>query len=186
MRYGSVIENPRLVLVVSNVEYVPMERQNVGILKLSKRLMFSRIITKYMRELRQFLTHVITAKRKLKELYYTTRDADFKADMKALVASTIGVQKTLEDLVNLTQKSRIARKLLEDRKVSLTLQKWSAGFPKRVSTFVKRKRKMEPEHLGHYYEALSDYIRTIHEELTSWILDIETLRDIPKPPKRES
>ena len=148
--------------------------------------MFSSIIAKYMRELRQFLTHVITAKRKLKELYYTTRDADLKADLKALVASTIGIQKTLEDLINLTQKSRIARKVLEDRKVSLTLRKWSTGLPKRVSTFVKRKKKMNQEHLSRYYEAISDYFLTIHEELTSWVLDIERLREIPRPPKRDS
>ena len=138
--------------------------------------MFSRFTAKYMRELRQFLTHVITAKRKLKEIYYTTRDADLKVDMKELVASTIGIQKTIEDLVKLSQKSKIARKVLEDRKVSLTLRKWSVGFPKRVSTFVKRKKKMSREHLSRYYDSLLEYIQGISEELTAWVLDIETLR----------
>lgn len=137
-----------------------------------------------MRELRQFQSHVITAKRKLKEIYYTSRDEDLKADMKELVASTIGIQKTLEDLAKLAQKSKVARKILEDRKVSLTLRKWSIGFPKRVSTFAKRKKKMKWEHLSQYYESLLEYIRSISEELTAWILDIETLREIPKPPKK--
>jgi hypothetical protein len=139
-----------------------------------------------MRELRQFLTHVINAKRKLKEIYYTTRDDDLKVDMKELVASTIGIQKTVEDLVKLAQKSKIARKVLEDRKVSLTLRKWSVGFPKRVSTFVKRKKKMSREHLSRYYESLLEYILSISQELAAWILDIETLREIPRPPKKRS
>lgn len=136
-----------------------------------------------MRELRQFLTHIVIAKRKLKEIYYTTRDDDIKADMKELVATTIGIQKITEELVNLSQKSKIARKVLEDRKVSLTLRKWSVGLPKRVNAFANRKKKMSQEHLSRYYNALHEYIHGIGEELTSWIVDIETLREIPHPPK---
>jgi hypothetical protein len=139
-----------------------------------------------MRELRQLLTHVMTAKRKLKEIYYTTRDADLKADVKALVASIIGIQKTIEEIIDLTQKSKVARKVLEDRKVSLTLRKWSVGLPKRVNSFAKRKKKMSREHLTRYYESLTEYALKIGEVLNSWIVDIETLREIPRPPKNKS
>ena len=145
-----------------------------------------RFTEKCMRELRQFLTHVMTAKRKLKELYYTSRDADLKADMKELVAATIGIQKTIEDMIKITQKSRIARKVLEDRKVVLTLRKWSVGLPKRVNSFVSRKKKMSLEHLSRYFESLLDYVNSISEELTAWITAIETIREIPRPPKRTS
>jgi len=144
------------------------------------------ITARDMRELRQFLSHVMTAKRQLKEIYYTASDADLKIDVKELVASLIGIQKTIEELTKLAQKSKIARKVFEDRKVSLTLRKWSVGLLKRVNAFVKRKKKMSLEHLSRYYESLLEYIQSISEELTGWILDIDTLSEIPRPPKRES
>jgi Skp family chaperone for outer membrane proteins len=139
-----------------------------------------------MRELRQFLTQAIAAKRKMKEVYYTARDADLKADVKELVASIIGIQKTIEELIKLEQKSKIAQKVLKDRKVSLTLRKWSVGLPKRVNSFTKRKKKMNREHLNRFYEALSEYIQNISEEINSWVIDIETLREIPRPPNNKS
>ena len=136
-----------------------------------------------MRELRQFLTHVMTAKRRLKEVYYTTRDDNLKVEIKEIVASTIGIQKTTEALIVLAQKSKMARKILEDRKVTLNLRKWSVGFPKRVNAFAERKKKMSREHLSRYIEPLLDYINIISEEQNSWVIDIETIREIPKPPK---
>jgi aldehyde:ferredoxin oxidoreductase len=126
------------------------------------------------------------AKRKMKEIYYTSRDDDLKTDVKELVASIIGIQRTSEEMMNLARKSKVARKVIEDRKVGLTLRKWSIGLPKRINVFVKRKKKMNREHLTRYYQSLSEYIQKIGEELNSWIVDIETLKEIPRLPSDKS
>ncbi|MFX1369187.1 MAG: hypothetical protein ACFFAY_11350 [Promethearchaeota archaeon] len=136
-----------------------------------------------MQELRDFLNHVIIAKRRLKEIYYTTRDSNVKADAKQLVVATITVQKSLEHLITLHRKSKIGKKVLEDRKASLTLRKWSIGLPKRVKNFVDKKKKMSPEHLRKFQENLLAYLEEIGVELTAWAEDIQTLSEIPRPPK---
>ena len=59
-----------------------------------------------MNELRTFQTKIMTAKRELKEVYYTTRNADSKADAKELVVALITLQRTVEDLITLRQKNK--------------------------------------------------------------------------------
>jgi len=125
----------------------------------------------------------MTAKRELKEVYYTTRNADSKADAKELVVASITLQKTVEDLITLRQKTKVARKLLEDRKATLSLRKWSTGLPKRIKDFKKKKKDMKQEHLHRFQESLLSYFDGIVDELNSWIIDIETLADLPKPPR---
>lgn len=136
-----------------------------------------------MHELRTFQTKIMTAKRELKESYYTTRNADSKADAKELVVASITLQKTVEDLITLRQKTKVARKLLEDRKATLSLRKWSTGLPKRIKDFKKKKKDMKQEHLHRFQESLLTYFDSIVNELNSWIIDIETLADLPKPPR---
>ncbi|MHA1577611.1 MAG: hypothetical protein ACTSU3_09645, partial [Candidatus Thorarchaeota archaeon] len=126
---------------------------------------------------------IMTAKRELKEVYYTTRNEDSKADAKELVVASITLQKTVEELISLRQKTKVARKLMEDRKATLTLRKWSTGLPKRISDFKKKKKDMKHEHLHRFQESLITYFDGIVNELNSWITDIETLADLPKPPK---
>ena len=136
-----------------------------------------------MQELRDFLNHVITAKRRLKEIYYTTRDSNIKADAKQLVVATITVQRALEHLITLRRKSKVGKKVLEDRKASLTLRKWSIGLPKRVKNFAEKKKKMSPEHVRKFQENLLVYLEGIGMELAAWSEDIQTLSEIPRPPK---
>ena len=136
-----------------------------------------------MNELRTFQTKIMTAKRELKEVYYTTRNADSKADAKELVVASITLQKTVEDLITLRQKTKVARKLLEDRKATLSLRKWSTGLPKRIKDFKKKKKDMKQEHLHRFQESLLAYFDGVVDELNSWIIDIETLADLPKPPR---
>jgi len=133
--------------------------------------------------LTRLLTHVMTAKRDLKRVYYTSRNQDTKLDAKELVAATITLQKLLEDLVTKRRTIRVAKKILEDRKAELSLQRWSMGFPKRAAEFLSKSKKLEQQHLRKYQQALLDYINGISTELEKWMEDIETLRGIPRPPK---
>lgn len=136
-----------------------------------------------MHELRDFQNKIIAAKRELKEAYYTTRDEGIKSDAKELVVATIGLEKTIEDLIVLRRKRKVARKVLEDRKAKLSLRKWSTGLPKRIKDYKQKKKKLKQEHLTKFQETLLGYIGVIASELNSWIIDIETLADLPKLPK---
>jgi hypothetical protein len=136
-----------------------------------------------MHELREFQSRVIIVKRELKELFYTSRDATLKADAKQLVRASIILQKTIDDLLALNQKRRIAQKVLEDRKATLSLRKWSNGLPKRVQDYKQKQKKLSSEHSHKFQEVLLDYLGSITQELNDWIIDIETLADLPRPPK---
>jgi len=131
----------------------------------------------------KLLTQVIAAKRDLKQIYYTSRNKESKFDAKELVAATIGVQKLLENLVDLSRKRRIAKKVLDDRKAELTIRRWQVGLPKRVKDFVDKTKNLEQQHLTKYCESLLLYINSIGQELAKWIEDINTLVEIPKPPR---
>jgi len=135
-------------------------------------------------ELENFLTRVMSSKRTLKEVYYTTRDSETKFDAKELVVATISLQKTLEDLLNIKKKVRAAHRVLEDRKAVLSLGKWTKGLTGRVDSYTKKKGKFKQDHLHKYQDSLLEYIEKINEELTKWVIDIETLSEIPRPPKK--
>ncbi|MHA1934404.1 MAG: hypothetical protein ACW97A_03900 [Candidatus Thorarchaeota archaeon] len=136
-----------------------------------------------MHELSEFLTKVLESKRELKEVYYTTRNGDTKADAKELVVVTITLQKTAEDLLELKRKFKMATKVLTDRKAKLNLRKWKTGLPKRVKDYHKKNGKLSQEHLHRFQESLLEYIESISVELNNWVIDIETLRELPKVPK---
>lgn len=131
----------------------------------------------------KLLTQVIAAKRDLKQIYYTRRNKESKLDAKELVAATIGVQKLLENLIDLSRKRRVAKKVLEDRKAELTIRRWLVGLPKRIKDFVDKSKNLEQQHLTKYGESLLQYINSIGQELVKWIEDINTLVEIPKPPR---
>jgi S-adenosylmethionine synthetase len=135
------------------------------------------------RDLMKLLTLVIAAKRDLKQIYYTSRNKESKQDTKELVSATIGVQKLLEELIDLGRKRRIVKKLLADRKAELTIRMWSLGLPKRIKDFVDKTKNLEQQHLTKYSESLLQYIDSIGQELAKWIEDINTLAEIPKPPR---
>ncbi len=136
-----------------------------------------------MHELRNFQNKIISAKRELKEAYYTTRDEGIKSDAKELVVATIGLERTIEELIALRRKRKVARKVLEDRKAKLSLRKWTTGLPRRVKDYKQKKKKLKQEHLTKFQETLLGYMETIGLELSSWIIDIETITDLPKLPK---
>ncbi len=133
--------------------------------------------------LTRLLTHVMSAKRDLKRVYYTSRNPEAKLDAKELVAATITLQKLLEDLIAKRRRIRIAKKVLEDRKAELMLRRWLIGFPKRVKDFLSKSKKFEQHHLRKYQQTFLTFINGISDELTKWVEDIETLREIPRPPR---
>jgi len=106
-----------------------------------------------------------------------------KADAKQLVVATITIQRALENLIELRRKSKVGRRVLEDRKAALTLRKWSMGLPKRVRDYAEKRKKLKPEHLRKFQEILLAYLDAIGMELTAWTEDITTLSEIPRPPK---
>ncbi|TFG34917.1 hypothetical protein EU527_01015 [Candidatus Thorarchaeota archaeon] len=134
-------------------------------------------------ELTRLLTQAMSAKRDLKHVYYTRKNKESKLDVKELVAATIAVQKLLEELSNLERKSRVAKKMLQDRKAELTLKKWYTGLPRRVKDFVDKSKNLEQQHLRKYQEVLLQYLEEIGKELAKWIEDIVTLAEIPRVPK---
>lgn len=136
-----------------------------------------------MHELRNFLNGVITAKRKLKEVYYTAKHPDTKSDAKELIAATIQLEKAVEQLIDLNQTSKAARKVLNDRRAEINLRKWSEGFPKRAEAYAKKKKDLRHEHLHKYQETLIDYIQSLNDILTAWLTAIETVSGIPDIPK---
>ncbi len=133
--------------------------------------------------LTKLLTLVMTSKRDLKRVYYTQRNEGAKLDAKELVASVIGVQRLLEELIDLKRKRRAAKKVLEDRKAELTMRRWIAGLPKRVNGFIDKSKKLDQQHVAKYQQSLMDYINEIGHELAKWIEDIVTIVEIPKIPK---
>ncbi|MHA1943268.1 MAG: hypothetical protein ACW96M_02625 [Candidatus Thorarchaeota archaeon] len=133
--------------------------------------------------LTRLLTHVMSAKRDLKRVYYTSRNEESKLDSKELVAATITLQKLLEYLIAKNRRIRMAKKVLEDRKAELILRRWVIGFPKRVKDFMSKSKKLEQHHLRKYQQTFLTYINGISDELTKWVEDIETLREIPRPPR---
>jgi hypothetical protein len=135
-----------------------------------------------MHELREFEGKVRIAKLDLKEIYYTSRNENMKSDAKELVANVIVIQKSIERIILLRKKTGAAKVVLNDRKARMTLRKWTNGLAKRVKDFKKKKSKVRQEHLTRYQESLLKYIKQIAEELNDWIIDIETMADIPKPP----
>ena len=136
-----------------------------------------------MRALRSFLNSVFDAKRQLKEVYYTTRNADTKADAKELVASMIGIQKSIERILELQKQTRVAARVMSDRRAVMLLNKWSIGLPRRVKDFKAKYRSLRQEHLHRYQVSLMEYIQAIGMELAGWIQDIETLGELPRPPR---
>jgi hypothetical protein len=89
----------------------------------------------------------------------------------------------LEELIDLSRKRRVAKKVLDDRKAELTINKWSIGLPKRVKDFLEKSKNLEQQHLTKYSESLLQYIDSIGQELAKWIEDIATLTEIPKLPQ---
>ncbi len=140
------------------------------------------VSTWVMHELRDFLLRVLEAKRLLKRVYYSTKNKGTKDDAKQLVIATISAEKTVNELIKARSKHKMADKILSDRKAELSLKMWTTGLPKRVKDYMEKENKLEPEHLHQYQESLLGYIEGIAKELTSWLLDIETLSELPHPP----
>ena len=136
-----------------------------------------------MHELQKFLTSIISAKRNLKEIYYTTRSPNMKADAKKLVVTAISIQQISEELLDLWRRNKTARGILQDRRAQLTLVGWTKGLPKRVEVYKTRTRKMKGEHLAKYYELITNYLDEIARTLTGWVEDIKGLGELPRPPK---
>jgi len=136
-----------------------------------------------MHELRDFLLRILDAKRLLKRVYYSTKNRGTKDDAKQLVVAMISVEKTINELIEVRSKHKMADKILSDRKAELSLRMWSTGLPKRVKDYMEKANKLEPEHLHQYQESLLAYTDGVARELTSWLLDIETLSDLPHPPR---
>ena len=140
------------------------------------------VLSQAMHELRDFQAQVRIAKRELKEIYYTTRNEETKSDAKTLVASLITIQKSIERIAELRRQVKETEIVLKDRKARMNLKKWSTGLTRRVTDFKKKKGKLRQEHLERFKDALAKYISEIADALNDWIIDIETMADIPKPP----
>ncbi len=134
-------------------------------------------------ELNRLLSQIMAAKRDLKRAYYTSRNAETKLDVKDLVATTITVQRLLEELIALRRKHRVAKQVLADRKAELTVRKWTMGLPRRTKDFMEKARSLEQTHLRRYQEVLLRYLEAIADELTKWIEDVHTLVGIPRVPR---
>jgi uncharacterized protein YnzC (UPF0291/DUF896 family) len=136
-----------------------------------------------MSELRDFEAQVRIAKRELKEVFYTTRNEDTKSDAKLLVANMIALQKSIERIIELRRTTKATLVVLSDRKAKITLNKWSTGLVRRVKEFKSKKGKLRQEHLERFKDSLLKYITEIIDELNDWIIDIETMSELPKPPE---
>jgi hypothetical protein len=158
---------------------------NASIQPCSKRVILVSGLDETMRELARFLARVMECKRRLKLVYYSTRDESTKADTKELVAATISTQKAAEDLLTKCSNTKVARKALEDRKAELVLQMWSTGLPERVHDYTSRQRKLPQGHLHKYQQTLLEYIGGIAQELVGWSKDIETLIELPRVPREQ-
>ena len=136
-----------------------------------------------MHELRDFEAQVRIAKRELKEVFYTTRNEDTKSDAKLLVANMIALQKSIERIIELRRTTKATLVILGDRKAKITLKKWSTGLVRRVKEFKNKKGKLRQEHRERFKDSLLKYITEINDELNDWIIDIETMAELPKPPE---
>ena len=90
--------------------------------------------------LTRLLSHVMTAKRDLKRVYYTTRNQDSKFDAKELVAATITLQKLLEDLVTKTEAEMLkyrnfGRKSLNE--IGTLLEEMNLSFGMDISKYME-------------------------------------------------
>jgi hypothetical protein len=150
---------------------------------IGKRVIFLDVEAKDMQEMRELLNYVIKAKRYLKEIYYTNRDENLKADTKELVAAVIAVQRTLEHILTLKRRSKTAKRVLGDRKAEMSIRRWSAGLPRRVRDYVEKEKKLEQHHLHRYQVVLLQYLENMGTELVAWAEDIDMLREIPRIPK---
>ncbi len=135
-----------------------------------------------MKELNEFYEIVLQSKSALKEIYYSFSSEQKKGIVKPLVALTIKIQQSVEDLVRAFNKSSKARAVLKDKVVSISLKKWSGGIPSRVKNIIKHK-KMSPTQLSQFADSLMKYLDEIHYTLQKWNNDIRGLEDIPKPPR---
>lgn len=158
------------------------EMVSATIQQFSKRVILSYVMTIPMQELRDFEAQVRIAKRELKEIYYTTRNEETKTDAKTLVATLISIQKAIERIIELRRTTREAEIVLTDRKAKMNLRKWSTGLIRRVKEFKNKKGKLRQEHLERFKDVLVKYIDEISTALNDWIIDIETMADLPKPP----
>jgi hypothetical protein len=149
----------------------------------SKRVILFQVAWKDMSELRDFEAQVRIAKRELKEVFYTTRNEDTKSDAKLLVANMIALQKSIERIIELRRTTKATLVVLSDRKAKITLNKWSTGLVRRVKEFKSKKGKLRQEHLERFKDSLLKYITEIIDELNDWIIDIETMAELPKPPE---
>ena len=120
--------------------------------------------------LSRLLTHVMSAKRDLKRVYYTSRNEEAKLDAKELVAATITLQKLLEDLIAKRRRVKVSKKVIEYRKAELILRRWLIGFTKRVKDFISKSKKLEQQHLRKYQQTFLSFINGISEELAKPIL----------------
>ncbi len=136
-----------------------------------------------MHELQKFLTSIISTKRNLKEIYYTTRSPSLKADAKKLVVTAISIQQLGEELLELWRRNKTARGILQDRRAQLTLVGWTKGLPKRVDVYKTRTRKLKGEHLVKYYDLITEYLDEIAKTLAGWVEDIKGLGELPRPPR---
>ena len=135
-----------------------------------------------MSKLREFYEEVLSAKGALKGAYYTTRDPGAKDKARLLVKSVVTLQKIVEELMALKKKSKPARSVIEDQKATLMLERWMKGLPKRIDGFKNKRKSMESKHLARYSTSLRKYIEKIAEALTGWVLDIDTLAELPELP----
>ena len=85
--------------------------------------------------------------------------------------------------MDLERKNRVAKKMLQDRKAELTIERWYTGLPRRVKDFVDKSKNLEQQHLRKYQEVLLQYIEEIGKELAKWIEDIVTVTEIPRVPR---
>ncbi len=183
MRFGIEDENPIQNPKRTNAESVHSVITDFAITPTySKRVILLHDMAISMEELRDFEAQVRIAKRELKEVYYTTRNEDTKSDAKSLVATLILIQKSIERIIELRRTTKEAGIVLADRKAKMNLRKWSTGLTRRVKEFKNKRGKLRQEHLERYKDVVSKYIDEIASALNDWIIDIETMADLPKPP----
>ncbi len=183
MRFGIEVEIHRPSLQIVLAGFAHTARMDYATSQqFSKRVILLHVMDRTMKELRDFEAQVRIAKRDLKEIYYTTRNEETKGDAKTLVASLITIQKSIERIIELQKTTRAASVVLTDRKAKMNLRKWSTGLTRRVKDFQKKKGKLAQEHLERFKDVLLKYVDEIASALNDWIIDIETMADLPSPP----
>ncbi len=135
-----------------------------------------------MNELSEFYEKAQSLKADLKEVYYSLLASSAKETLKATIAALIRIQECLSQLIKLFTQSSRARAVLNDRVVVLSLKKWLAGLEPRVKN-VKKQKKSTATVLGPFVEALERYLQEILQQLQKWIAEIESIDDLPRPPR---